>query len=156
MKYFLFIFFTFSLSNLSNGQEKTKNIDSLQIKERTPVYQGCETYTTTTELKKCMSEKLSELLHKDFNLYVALDAGIPKGKYRILALFKINKEGNIVNIRAKSDFEVLEQEAIRVLKLAPKMKPGIQNGELVIVNYALPLYITVPKKRVVKNKRPTF
>ena len=51
------------------------------------------------------------------------------GKKRIIMLFKIDKVGNIVDIKAKAPHPRLQKEAIRIIKLLPKMKPGRQRGK---------------------------
>jgi protein TonB len=38
----------------------------------------------------------------------------------------------------------LDEEAIRVLKLAPAWKPGIQNGKPVRVKFTLPISFMIP------------
>ena len=35
--------------------------------------------------------------------------------------------------------ELLREEAIRIIKLLPKFKPGMQRGKAVGVSYALPI-----------------
>jgi len=63
------------------------------------------------------------------------DLGMTPGKKRIIMLFKINKVGDIVDIRAKAPHPKLQKEAIRIVKLLPKMKPGVK--------YTLPMRIEV-------------
>jgi protein TonB len=50
----------------------------------------------------------------------------------------------VENIVAKSpedciDCEILEKEAIRIISLLPKFKPGMQKGKPVKVKYAQPI-----------------
>ena len=71
------------------------------------------------------------------------DLGMSPGKKRIIMLFKIDKVGNIVDIRAKAPHPKLQKEAIRIIKLLPKMKPGRQRGKAVGVKYTLPMRIEV-------------
>ena len=55
----------------------------------------------------------------------------------------INKEGEIVDVKARSTHKILADEAKRVTKLLPKMKPGKQNGQAVNVNYSLPILLDI-------------
>jgi beta-lactamase regulating signal transducer with metallopeptidase domain len=64
-------------------------------------------------------------------------------KKRIIMLFKINKEGAITGIRAKAPHPALQEEAVRIIKLLPIMKPGELSGKKVTVKYALPMNIEV-------------
>ena len=62
---------------------------------------------------------------------------------RIFVIFKIDKKGNIVNIEARAPHKKLKEEAIRVVKLLPKMMPGRQRGKPVGVKYGLPIVFKV-------------
>ena len=59
---------------------------------------------------------------------------------RVFMSFVIEKDGHLSNITVerKAGFG-FDEEAIRVLKLAPAWKPGIQNGNPVRVRYTIPL-----------------
>lgn len=54
-------------------------------------------------------------------------------------LFKIDKNGEIVDIEARAPHKRLEIEAIKVVKKLPKMEPGKQRTRTVGVKYVLPI-----------------
>ena len=62
--------------------------------------------------------------------------------------------GNITGVRARAPHPRLEKEAVRVINLLPKMKPGIKNGKPVIVPYSIPMIFQVnenkKKKKILK------
>ena len=59
---------------------------------------------------------------------------------RILVSFKINKNGEISDINVtKKLCEPCDKEAIRVVKLLKKWKPGVMRGQKVKVGYTLPI-----------------
>lgn len=59
---------------------------------------------------------------------------------RVLLSFVIEKDGSVTNIEeVKSPHQVLTEEAIRVVKLMPKWKPGKQDGKEVRVQFNLPI-----------------
>ena len=58
---------------------------------------------------------------------------------KISIYFKISKTGQIIDIRAEAEDPKLEQEAVRVAKMLPKLKPGIQQGKPVIVPFSVPI-----------------
>ena len=60
-----------------------------------------------------------------------------------MIIFKIDKNGNVVNIEARSPHKRLRDEAIRVISLLPKMEPGKQQGKAVKVRYAVPIAFKV-------------
>ena len=57
--------------------------------------------------------------------------------------FKISKTGSITDVRARGPHARLEKEAVRVVKLLPKMIPGKQRGRPVGVKYTLPVTLLV-------------
>lgn len=109
--------------------------------EEVPTYPGC---TGTNEEKRvCFSKKIQQLIGRKFNGDLAGDLGLSSGKKRITVLFKIDKNGDIVEIRARAPHKALEKEALRVVKLLPKMIPGKMQGRPVNVKYVLPIVFKV-------------
>ncbi|CDF77951.1 TonB family protein [Formosa agariphila KMM 3901] len=111
------------------------------IIENVPVFPGCEK-GNNAEKKKCMSEKISKFVGKNFDTNLAGELGL-SGRQRINVIFKIGKDGNITGVRARAPHPKLEQEAARVINKLPKMKPGMQRGKAVIVPYSLPIVFQV-------------
>ena len=58
---------------------------------------------------------------------------------RVLVLFIINRDGEITKIETKGGDPILQTEALRIVRLLPKMEPGKQKGKPVSVKYALPI-----------------
>lgn len=106
--------------------------------EKVPVYPGCEKYNTNEERKKCMSEKVTNLINKKFDTDIGVHYGI-SGKQRIFTQFTIDKNGNVTDIKVRSPHSVLESEAKRVINKIPKMEPGLQRNQPVGVIYTLPI-----------------
>ncbi|MBT8273497.1 MAG: energy transducer TonB [Bacteroidia bacterium] len=109
--------------------------------ENVPIFPGCESGNNAAK-RKCMSEKVAKFVNKKFNTDLAGDLGLT-GRQRIIVAFKIDKSGNITNVRARAPHPKLAQEAERVVKSLPKMKPGKQRGKAVIVPYSLPILFQV-------------
>lgn len=117
---------------------------SFALIEHVPVYKGCDPQLSNEELKKCMANGITSVVTRNFNYNLANNLDLPEGNKRINVIFKINKEGEVINIQARADHPSLEAEAIRVIKLIPKLdKPGLQRGEPVVVQYSLPLVVRV-------------
>lgn len=112
------------------------------IIENVPIYPGCEHKKTNPERKKCMSDNLHKYVNKKFNNGLAADLGLT-GSFRINVVFKIDKTGNVVAVKARAPHPALAKEAEKVVKSLPKMKPGIQKNRPVTVSYALPIKFLV-------------
>ena len=109
--------------------------------ENVPVFPGCER-GSNMDKRKCMSAKIAMFVQRKFNTDLAGSLGL-SGRQRINVVFKIDKNGDIKGIRAKASHPSLEQEAIRVINMLPRMKPGIQRGKPVIVPYSLPITFVI-------------
>jgi periplasmic protein TonB len=71
----------------------------------------------------------ARFLLRNLNGQIPVDNGAPAGMHRVMIRFVVDKEGNVSDIVPLTNLGFgMEQEAIRVLKKAPKWKPAIQNG----------------------------
>ncbi|PKG52147.1 energy transducer TonB [Olleya sp. 1-3] len=113
----------------------------IDVVEVVPTFPGCEN-STNTEKIKCFKEALSNLVSKNFDTGLAEELNL-SGKHKIRTYFNIDKNGDVIDIQASAANTALANEAIRVLKLIPKLKPGTQRGKPVIVPYGLPIQFTV-------------
>ncbi|SFI64910.1 energy transducer TonB [Olleya namhaensis] len=113
----------------------------IDVVEVVPTFPGCEN-STNTEKIKCFKEALSNLVSKNFDIGLAEELNL-SGKHRIRTYFKIDKNGDVIDIQASAANTALANEAIRVLKLIPKLKSGTQRGKPVIVPYGLPMQFTL-------------
>ena len=110
--------------------------------ETVPIYPGCEKAKDNDERRKCMSEKISKLVQKNFDGSIAPEYGL-SGVQRINVVFKIDKTGHVTNIRARSTHPKLDEEAERVMNRIPDMVPGRQLDKPVGVIYSLPIIFKV-------------
>uniref|UniRef100_UPI0025B8F034 energy transducer TonB n=1 Tax=Maribacter sp. TaxID=1897614 RepID=UPI0025B8F034 len=62
---------------------------------------------------------------------------------KISTMFKINEDGSIGNIKTKGRYKILEEEAIRIIKLLPKLQPGLINGEPKKIPFSIPIIFTL-------------
>ncbi|BAO55145.1 energy transducer TonB [Nonlabens marinus] len=112
------------------------------IIENVPIYPGCEGENNNADRKKCMQEKITRFVNKNFNTGLANEIGLT-GKQTISVQFKIDKSGNITGIQSRAKDPKLQAEAARVINKLPKMTPGKQRGKPVGVIYGLPIIFEV-------------
>ena len=120
-----------------------------QDEETVPLYPGCKIKASNSEKRKCMSSAISEFVVRKFDTDTAKDLGL-SGRQRIAVIFKIDKRGYVKGIRIRAPHPRLEKEAFRVINMLPKMKPGTQNGQPVIVPYSLPIVFQVAPSTTTK------
>mgnify|MGYP003109021791 FL=1 len=109
--------------------------------DKVPTFPGCEGLNNE-EAKNCMSKKIQRFTQENFNIKVAEKANLT-GKQKIYVQFKIDKNGNVADARARAPHSDLETEALRVVNTMPKMQPGEENGKKVNVLYSLPILFIV-------------
>lgn len=110
--------------------------------ENVPIYPGCK--GSNAQLRACFSDQVAKFVGEKFNIELASDLGLVPGSIqKIFVVFKIDKNGNIIDINARAPHKKLQEEAIRVINLLPKMTPGMQRGKPVGVKYGLPIVFKV-------------
>ncbi|GGW54954.1 beta-lactamase regulating signal transducer with metallopeptidase domain [Winogradskyella epiphytica] len=101
----------------------------------------CQDLPTNQERKKCMNMVINKHIGKNFNTSVA--DSLSPGKKRIFVQFKIDTDGNVIDIKARGPSVELEQEAKRVVGTLPQFVPGKQSGETVIMPFSIPIAFEV-------------
>lgn len=110
--------------------------------EQVPIYPGCEKEKSNDAKRKCMSEKITKLVQKQFDANLAGELGLT-GKQVIRTQFKIDKTGHVTDIQTRAPHSKLKEEAERVLNKIPDMTPGRQQNKNVGVIYSLPIVFQV-------------
>lgn len=108
--------------------------------ESHPQFKDTPQHLSVQEKQRYFSSRLSKLVTENFNTSVCLDV---KGKQKIQTQFKIDKNGDIVDIKVKAPHIKLEQEAIRVIKLLPQFIPAMQRNKPIASIYSLPIIFQV-------------
>lgn len=105
------------------------------IIDEAPVFPGCE---DAEDSKACFREKIQEHIRKHFRYpEEAQKQGI---QGRVAMIFTIDTDGNITNIRKRGPHELLEEEAVRIIKKVPQMtSPGMMDGKAVDVPFSIPI-----------------
>ncbi|MGB8705358.1 MAG: energy transducer TonB [Gillisia sp.] len=110
--------------------------------EDVPIYPGCEGLKDNKARKDCMSEKVQKFVSKNFNTDLGNQLGLT-GVNRVIVQFKIDKNGNVTDVKSRAPHPRLEQEAARVINSLPHMQPGKQRGKPVGVIYSLPIVFQI-------------
>ena len=110
--------------------------------EKVPVFPGCESAKNNEERMACMSEKLTKLIQRKFNTDLAAELGL-QGIQKIYVQFKIDNTGRVSEIKTRSPYAKLAEEAERVVNKIPVMTPGMQKNTPVSVVYNLPIAFQV-------------
>ena len=114
---------------------------SFMIIEDVPVFPGCK--GNKAALKKCFSKMVQKHFGRKFDSELPNELGLSPGRKRVFIGFKIDRQGNIVNIQARAPHPKIKSEVVKVMKQLPKMKPGRQRGKPVGVKYSIPFTLIV-------------
>ena len=132
----IFNFFCLSAQENTSILKEEKEEYSFIDLEEIPIYPGCEDFERNKRME-CFNSKVSKHLTATFKY--PLKAFKKNIQGRVHVMFVINKEGEITNIETRGGDPILQTEALRIIKLLPKMKPGMQEGKPVNVKYSLPI-----------------
>ncbi len=119
-------------------EEETDEIFNFAVVENKPVYPGCEKYATEDEKFQCFNQSIIKHINKNFKFpEMARQMGI---QGRIYVNFVVEKNGSISNVTiARGVDKLLDDEAMRVVKLLPKFQPAKQRGKPVRMQYTVPI-----------------
>jgi protein TonB len=150
---------TETLVNTAIGQSNSKGVDgpanapvqTAGIGGGSPAPASTGNEIVSTDVLEVMPEPFggaaawSRFLQK--NIHYPAQAAEVGAQGKVWISFIIEKDGKLSNIVvAKSVGHGLDEEALRVLKLAPAWKPGIQNGQHVRVKYTIPINFVMPEE----------
>jgi protein TonB len=103
--------------------------------------------------KKEKAENFKECFEIELNKFISKKVKYPKGvsidsskKNKVFALFKIDTEGRVFNIRVRTSIEEFRKEVVRVLNKLPKFEPATHGGDNVIMIYTLRMDFSEYKK----------
>lgn len=144
LKSCLLLFFA---SNLSFAQEVVPVAEPefeselpFQVIEKIPEFEACEGLQSN-ESRACFNKQIQKHILK--HLTYPPEAQIQNIQGRVYVAFVIDKEGYITELKARGPrvvgVNLLEEESIRIMKLLPKLNPGIQRGKPVKVKFTIPI-----------------
>ena len=114
----------------------------------------------TTVFKKEPLEVMPEFIGGEEAFYKFLQENLTYPKFarqagiegRVLVGFIVEKDGSLTNFTVtKSAAPILDEEALRVIKMMPKWIPGKHQGKDVRVQYQIPVSFTLEKNKKKKK-----
>ncbi len=108
---------------------------------KSPVFPGCEGELNP---KECFNKNLQRFVARNFDASIGKSLNLEPGTKKIYVQFKINTNGDIVDVKARAPHKALEKEATRTILSVPKLQAGEkENGEKVAVKYMLPISFNI-------------
>ena len=120
------------------GEEASDEIPVFQVVEEMPEFPG--------GMGECL-----KFLGKNIKYPVEAQKAGVQGK--VIVQFVVEKDGNIANPKVVRSIDPdLDGEAIRVISIMPKWKPGMQKGQPVRVKYTVPVTFRLDGKDIKSNE----
>lgn len=132
----LLIILLLSLFTFNSFAQEGVNVkgNSVSTKEIAPVWPGCEKSKEVS--KDCFNKQLNIHIKEHFKYPKDSNGNLVRG--RTVLSFSIDEKGEVKDVKAEGEHKALNDEAIRITKLFPKMQPGIRGGKPVSINYKMP------------------
>ncbi|MDB4241332.1 energy transducer TonB [Polaribacter sp.] len=128
------------IEEVEESEEVIEDV-SFMIIEDVPVFPGCK--GNKAALKSCFSKMVQKHFSRKFDADLPNELGLDAGRKKVFIGFKIDRNGNVVNIQARAPHPKIKKEVVKVMKMLPKMKPGRQRGKAVGVKYSIPFTLIV-------------
>ena len=106
--------------------------------ETAPTFPGCDSGD-----KDCFSKMVQKHFAANFDSDLPNNLDLSAGKKRVFIGFKVAVNGDIVDVQVRAPHVKIKEEVIRVMRSLPKMMPGKQGGEKVVVNFNIPFTLLV-------------
>ena len=120
------------------GEEVSDEVPVFQVVEEMPEFPG--------GMGECL-----KFLGKNIKYPVEAQKAGVQGK--VIVQFVVEKDGNIANPKVVRSIDPdLDGEAIRVISIMPKWKPGMQKGQPVRVKYTVPVTFRLDGKDIKSNE----
>ncbi|MDR5589473.1 energy transducer TonB [Christiangramia sp. SM2212] len=126
------------MTNIQILLNRVTDIMEFNLVDTPPIPLNCKKASNKT---KCFTESVSRYVNSHFDTRLVLNLRGSQNIFRTNISFVIDESGEIKNIKATGDNEIMNNEAIRVVKEINKMEPAIYNGKPVKVSFQLPIVI---------------
>ena len=126
------------MTNIQILLNRVPGVMKLNLVDTPPIPSKC---LNETDKKKCLSESISRYVNSHFDTRLVLNLKGSQNIFKTTVSFVIDENGEIRDIKATGDTELMNEEAIRVVKEINRMQPANYNNKPVAVSYQLPIVI---------------
>jgi bla regulator protein BlaR1 len=116
---------------------KSDDVNFLKI-EKAPTFPGCDSGD-----KDCFSKMVQKHFARNFDSKLPNGLGLSAGKKRVFIGFKVDVNGDVVDVKVRAPHTAIEEEVLLVMSSLPKMLPGEIDGKNVAVSYTIPFALMV-------------
>lgn len=126
------------MTNIRIILNRIPDVMNLNLVDTPPIPSNCEKAANKSE---CLTQSVSRYVNSHFDTRLVLNLKGNQSIFRTKVSFVINENGEIKDIKATGDNEIMNDEAIRVVKEIDKMQPAIYKDKPVAVSFQLPIVI---------------
>ncbi|MCG2419333.1 energy transducer TonB [Aequorivita sp. F47161] len=148
--FLLFIMLLATIGFAQTGETEKQQINTEEISaneaepmafnlaEVPPLASGCKAKWKVEKQRECTRKFIMNHINRNLNTDLVSELGLT-GFFKTDVSFTIDKAGNINNISAKGGPEIMNQNAVEVIKILPQFTPAMHNGEMVAVYLKFPI-----------------
>ena len=108
--------------------------------------------------KDIITETVSKHDYSKFDSVAKVNGFKGGDSFKVIAQFSVNQYGEIIKISARGPHKIFEEEAIRLVKMLPKLDPPKNLGEGKSIKFTLPITMVIEtdaerRKRKKKEER---
>lgn len=123
--------------------DKSPNNVTFRILQSPITLNNCQQKNSLSKQYLCTNTLIAAHVSKNFNTDMLPSLHLRPGKQKIYAMFTVNLQGKIKDIQVRAPHKKLKEEALRIIKLLPKLKPAIFNGQPISQKFSLPIKFNV-------------
>ncbi|MFD0993408.1 M56 family metallopeptidase [Tenacibaculum geojense] len=122
-----------------NKSKSERNNDEVPFSklDKSPSFPGAQAG------KDIFNKNMTQFVKDNFDTSMINNLGLPSGIKRVYVQFKIDENGQIININARAPHIKIKEAVIEMIKKVPQLNPGEFEGNKVKVTYTLPITFKV-------------
>jgi bla regulator protein BlaR1 len=97
-------------------EEITESVSFMKI-EKAPTFPGCDSGD-----KDCFSKMVQKHFGRNFDSKLLNGLGLSAGKKRVFIRFKVDVNGDVVNVKVRAPHSEIKEEVLRVMSSLPKIR----------------------------------
>ena len=136
---------------LNNSNLKTSTEITYATVDEAPVFPGCE---DAEDKRTCFNKMIQQHISKNFSY--PKEAKIAGIEGRVNVIFMIDEDGNVNDLRMRGPNGLLENEVERIINKLPKMKPAIQDGNVVAIPFSIPIVFKLDSSEYISEKSEEY
>lgn len=129
---FFILFFNIAFSQNNDEVSSDEKLDKI------PLFSNCADESDIDQ-KNCFINEMTNHIIRNFKYPSKARRKKIQGLVNVLIIIGIDGKVRVLETHAPDGCQLLEEEAIRIINLVPRLEPGIKDGKPISVTYTIPI-----------------